>query len=129
MTETVLLYNLSGTEAGRKLKPVLLRMKVRIRIVEPESYRLPIVELLTGQKPSPEAPGEGGAAPEALPEPMMVLGGFTNGRLDLLLSEMRKHNVPPIALKAVITAHNQSWDSLTLYEELKKEHEAMSQGS
>ena len=40
--ETVLLYNFSGTEAGQKLKSILLKMRVRIRLVEPESYLEPV---------------------------------------------------------------------------------------
>lgn len=136
MSETVLLYNLAGTEAGRRLKPVLLKMKIRIRIVEPESYQLPIETLIGGRAAAAAGKGDAGAenAPKAgmstaIPEPMLVMEGFSERRLDQLLAEMRRHKVPPIALKAIVTAHNREWSSVMLYEELKKEHEAMNGGA
>ena len=135
MSETVLLYNLSGTEAGRRLKPVLLKMRIRIRIVEPESYQLPIETLIGGRTATADK-GDAGAenTPKAgmstaIPEPMLVMEGFSERRLDQLLAEMRRHKVPPIALKAIVTAHNREWSSVMLYEELKKEHEAMNGGA
>ena len=124
MTATVLLYNLSGTEAGKKLKNILLKMRVRIRLVEPESYLEPIGHLaglkdakVSGQKY--EGPG--------FSEQMMVMCGFTGELLDILLFQMRKQGVGKIPLKAVLTDFNQHLNSLMLYEELKKEHEAMTE--
>ena len=58
---------------------------------------------------------------------MMVMCGFTGELLDILLFQMRKQGVGKIPLKAVLTDFNQHWNSLMLYEELKKEHEAMTE--
>ena len=44
--------------------------------------------------------------------------------LDKALFLMRKEKVQ-IGLKAVLTETNQEWNSLELYEEIKKEHEYM----
>ena len=89
--ETVLLYQIKGTKTAALLKPVLLKLGIRVRI----------------------------------DEPMMVMAGFSERKLDLFLTEMRRKKVPPIALKAIVTTQNQAWNSLQLYRELKEEHEKM----
>ena len=92
MSETVLLYNLSGTEAGRRLKPVLLKMRIRIRIVEPESYQLPIETLIGGKGAAGAENAPKAGMSTAIPEPMLVMEGFSERRLDQLLAEMRRHS-------------------------------------
>ena len=98
--ETVLLYNFSGTETGRKLKSVLLKMHVRIKLVEPEQYLEPI-GFLAGIKAIPETKetytGEG------FSDQMLIMRGFTGNRINELLYLIKKSGIPPIPLKAVIT--------------------------
>ena len=108
--ETVLLYQIKGTKTAALLKPVLLKLGIRVRIVEPEQY-LQSIGFLAGNK--------------GFDEPMMVMAGFSERKLDLFLTEMRRKKVPPIALKAIVTTQNQAWNSLQLYRELKEEHEKM----
>ncbi len=121
-TETALLYNFSGTDAGRKLKAVLIKMRIKIKSVTPEQYLEP-VGFLAGIK---GIPADGRVHDGAgFSDRMLVLRGFTGNRLDLLLSELRRQKLS-IPLKAVVTEHNMLWDSLTLHEELLREHEAMS---
>ena len=67
---------------------------------------------------NPEAP--------TLAEPMLVLDGFTDKRLEILLREMKKHGVS-VPYKAIVTETNIGWIFHQLYEELAREHEAMSQ--
>lgn len=124
--ETVLLYNIAGTPLAAGLKPILLKMKLRIRVVSPEQYLQPI-GYLAGLRDFEESPDKyvPKESSETILEPMMVMSGFTNRRLDQLLLEMRKKKLPPIPLKAVVTEQNQRWDSLTLYKELQAEHAAM----
>lgn len=120
--ETVLLYNIAQTPLASGLKPILLKMKARIRVISPEQYAQPLGVLagLSGfQELDNVYEGDG------FPEQMIVLCGFTDQRLDQFLRELRKKKLPPIPLKAILTAHNQNWDSITLYRELKSEHEAM----
>lgn len=131
--EKVLLYNVKGTEIGKKLQPVLLRLGVRIRVVEESEYDLPMGQLAGVDMTGAEAEGAGidpetGRVPDAaaeLTEPMMVLCGFTSGRLDELLAQMRRGGVPRIGLKAMLTATNRYWTSRQLYTELGREREAM----
>ena len=117
--ETVLLYQIKGTKTAALLKPVLLKLGIRVRIVEPEQY-LQSIGFLAGNKAFAEAYDGAG-----FDEPMMVMAGFSERKLDLFLTEMRRKKVPPIALKAIVTTQNQEWNSLQLYRELKEEHEKM----
>lgn len=128
MTEKVLLYHFKGTDEAKRLQPVLLRMGIRVKMVEPEEYGVPL-GILAGIKDF--QPEEGGktepeAGEEDFPEQMMVMCGLAGNRVDELLNRMKKGGVPRIALKAMLTPTNQFWNSRELYHELKMEHEAMS---
>lgn len=126
--EKVLLYQLKGTETGKKLQPVLLRMGIRIRAVEPEEYDIP-VGMLAGVKDMEVIPEKEGVDDPAvsvdISSPMMIMCGLTGSRVDELLRQMRRAGVPLIDLKAMLTPTNLNWNSRQLYEELEKEHEAM----
>ena len=115
--ETALLYNLQNSDSGRKLKMILLKMKIRIRKIEPSQYLRPVGALagIRGLADTDEI-----YSGELFTEPMLLLRGFTDSRL----ASMRKDGIQ-IPLKAVLTSENQTWNSLALYEELKKEHEAL----
>ena len=67
---------------------------------------------------------EGTVLPE-LEEEMLVMKNFTNRRIDELLAGLRRAGVPKVELKAVVTETNCGWTFYALYEELKKEREAM----
>ena len=121
--ETVLLYHIEG-EKGRKLKALLVQNGIRIRSVKPEQYGQPI-GFLAGVKGI--EPWEGTYQGEDFPEEMMVLKGIFCRRLDMLLGLMRREGIS-IGLKAVVTEQNMLWDSVKLYEEIREEHEAMTQG-
>lgn len=115
-------YSYKGTKTAALLKPVLLKLGIRVRIVEPEQY-LQSIGFLAGNKAFAESPEAYDGA--GFEEPMMVMAGFSERKLDLFLTEMRRKKVPPIALKAIVTTQNQAWNSLQLYRELKEEHEKM----
>ena len=53
--ETVLLYQIKGTKTAVLLKPVLLKLGIRVRIVEPEQY-LQSIGFLAGNKAFAESP-------------------------------------------------------------------------
>ena len=120
--ETVLYYDPRGGEQTAVLKTILVQMGARIKNVAPEVVGL-TVGCLLGRKgfdarENPEAP--------TLAEPMLVLDGFTDKRLEILLREMKKHGVS-VPYKAIVTETNIGWIFHQLYEELAREHEAMSQ--
>ena len=120
--ETVLYYDPRGGEQTAVLKSILVQMGARIKNVAPEAVGQ-TVGCLLGRKgfdarENPEAP--------TLAEPMLVLDGFTDERLEILLREMKKHGVS-VPYKAIVTETNIGWIFHQLYEELAREHEAMSQ--
>ena len=119
--ETVLLYNMNH-EKARKLKMLMVRMGMRIRVVDKNDYAKP-VGLLAGLKDitleNPDA--------EVLDfdDEMIIMRGFTNSRLDLFLQGMRREGIGKINYKAILTPTNARWNSWQLYQEIKKEHEEM----
>lgn len=120
---SVLLYNLAGTQRGRKLKFILVQLGARIKNVEKEEYLKPIGELLKAVPVSESPVYEG----EGFSEEMLVMDGFTGRQIDELSMRMRKCKLERIDLKAVVTETNQNWNSIELYKEIKKEHEQMHQ--
>lgn len=59
-----------------------------------------------------------------LGERMLVLCGLED-RLDALLPALAGAGAGPECLKAVLTAHNRSWNALRLHQELLRERQAM----
>ena len=100
---TVLLYNCSAPEFS-KLKQIFAMLRLRMRVVEPDRYHVPLEELARGQ-------GEAGETAEVL--------------LNQVLEVIRLAKLPPIPLKAVLTDTNQTWNTLQLHEELLREREAI----
>ena len=114
---TVLMYNCSG-EQFSKLKQIFAMLRLRMRVVEPDRYHIPLEELSRGK-------GEPGEAAEPLPEAMLVFCGLGQALLNQVLEVIRVANLPPIPLKAVLTETNQTWDTMQLYHELLQEREAI----
>ena len=119
--EKVLYFEPQPSEQTAALKTVLVRMGVRIKNVEAASAGQ-MVGFLLGRKGFAEsdAPAE---APSA---PVLVLDGFTEKRLEILLREMKAHGVS-VPYKAIVTEHNIGWSLSALFAELVREHEAMHQ--
>ena len=93
--ETVLLYQIKGTKTAVLLKPVLLKLGIRVRIVEPEQY-LQSIGFLAGNKAFAESPEAYDGA--GFEEPMMVMAGFSKRKLDLFLTDRpqsHRHNAEP----------------------------------
>lgn len=119
--EVILLYNLDN-QRGKNIKLLSMRMGIRIKSVTKDKYLEPI-GLLAGIK---EVESNGLIYEEnGFQEEMVILKGFTDYRLDEFLRAMRRNDIDTVALKAIITDHNQEWNSLVLYEEIKKENERL----
>ena len=119
--EKVLYFEPQSSAQTAALKTILVRMGVRIKNAGAESAGQTVGYLL-GRK--------GFAASEAAAEvpdaPMLVLDGFTEKRLEILLREMKAHGVS-VPYKAMVTEHNMGWTLSALFAELVREHEAMHQ--
>ena len=53
---------------------------------------------------------------------MLIFSGMDSELTDRFLSAFKESELPPIALKAVVTPTNIFWTPVMLYQELKKEH-------
>lgn len=116
MQPTVLFYNLDGTK-GKKLRMLCMQQRLKVRTVHPSEFEKTLGDLLT----SPPTEEEQAALP-AFDQEMLVLAGIYGTRLDLLLKGMRRNKLF-VALKAVLTQENAGWSSVTLCQELAKEHQ------
>ena len=115
--ETVLLYNCSGPQWS-KLRQVFVMQKLRMKAVEPGQYGLPLAQVLEGS-------GETAGVEEEFSDPMLVFCSLTGPQLDRLLGAMKRAKLPPIPFKAVLTPTNRDWTSQQLWQELRREHQAM----
>lgn len=115
--ETVLLYNCSGPQWS-KLRQVFVMQKLRMKAVEPGQYGLSLAQVLEGS-------GESAGVEEEFSDPMLVFCSLTGPQLDRLLGAMKRAKLPPISLKAVLTPTNRDWTSQQLWQELRREHQAM----
>lgn len=114
------------------LKGVLVQMGVRIKNLTPDrcGKRIGFLVGMEGYEDSPETDNsqetngtgqQAAAQPALMTEEMLVLGGFTDERLDELLGRMRKSGVPKIKLKAIVTETNADWTVYELYRQLQLE--------
>lgn len=117
----VLLYNLDSPK-GAKIRRMCLPLGLRARLVQPEEYGLPLGDLADGAVP--ETPWTG----EQFADEMLLLVNCTGPLLDRFLQGFRRNKIPPVALKAVLTPTNRSWDSAALHSELLREREAIQAG-
>lgn len=128
MKETVLLYNFTDKKRALKVKQALLPLGIKLKPVQKEDYLKPLEALIN--RGAEEA--EGALQAKAYDGPgftdeMLLMAGFTSGRIDILIQALRKWGVGKVNYKAVLTDTNRYWDSLKLYDEIRKEHETMSQ--
>jgi hypothetical protein len=120
--EMVLLYNIEEKQIQKKYQMLCLRLGIRVKMVAKEQFLEPVGALSGAREvPLKNEVYEG----EGFTDPMMVLKIYSNQKLDQLLTGIRKEGIPKIDYKAVLTEYNKEWNSLQLYEELKKEHEYM----
>ena len=121
--ETVLYYDFISEENRKKLEKVCRETGAKLKVIRPEEYRVPLGFLCYGSEEQiGEYLSDGDTAPP-LERPMLLLAGFTEPRLRVFLDKMKSQGIPPVALKAVLTEYNATWDSLALYDELEKEDE------
>lgn len=120
MKPTVLLYNIKDRTRLLKIHQALMPLGFRIKLVDQQEFGLP-VGVVAGFDPEP---GEGTEAEIAgFDDEMAVMAGFTSAQVDAFILALRKKGIGRIDYKAVLTPTNRKWDSVTLYRELKKEHE------
>lgn len=122
MRETVLLINFQDEKKLKEIRMMLMAVRLFAKGVKKEEY-LQTIGSLAGVKDM-ERSGEVYQG-EELGQEMMVFAGVTDEHLNQMLYLMRKSGIRPVNYKAVMTETNRDWNVLELYEELAKEHEAM----
>lgn len=125
MKETVLLYNFKDKSRLLKIRQALMPLGFRIKTVERKDFGKPLGALvgmkeMKTEEETTEYDGPG------FEEEMAVMAGFSSAQVDAFIYALRKKGVGRIDYKAVLTQTNQHWDSVTLFQEIKKEHEIMS---
>lgn len=121
MIRKVLMYNLDP-EKKRRLTMLCMQLKLRVMVISKEQYAEP-VGYLAGV-PEIESCGQVYEG-EGFSEEMLVFAGFDQKILDSFLKGFSKNRIERVALKAMLTPYNARWNSLQLYQEIKKEHEAL----
>lgn len=123
--EVVLLYDIMSEGNVKRIENTCRHLHIELKKVRPEEYRVPVGFLAYGTDEQKKEYMTGDDPLPPFDEPMMVLAGLTNDRLYMFMEELQRHNAPYVALKAVLTEYNAVWDSMELFEELKKENEFM----
>ncbi len=122
MRETILLFHFSDKDRKNRLNRALLPLRMKIREVAKEDYLQPVGYLAGKKEISPLKESYQG---EELEGEMILMAGLSGGQVDMVLKAIRKSGVGPIPYKAVLTASNQEWNVLKLFQEIKAEHEQM----
>lgn len=115
----------------------LLPLKLRVRAVSATQGANRAVGALLGLREFAQEASEGqggsagaeasGEAP-AVADPIILMDGLTGARMDAVLRALARAGVPRTVFKAAATAHNVNWTLFQLWEELKREREALDRG-
>lgn len=134
---TVLLYNFTDKRRRNKVNTFCAMNGIRVKAVEKEQYGKPVLALVDkeaetlfaeadrGNSASEgEKPGEEPEREQADFADEMLVMCQVGSKMNALLSYLRKEKVI-VPLKAALTPTNQFWNSVELYQEIRKEHEQM----
>ncbi|MDE7390030.1 MAG: DUF3783 domain-containing protein [Lachnospiraceae bacterium] len=121
MKPIILLYNFSG-ERLRNIRKALAPLDVKLKSVAKGDYSRSVGFLAEQDGIEPLQKKH---SSESFTEEMIVMCGLRSEGIDTVIALLNKNGVGSKALKAVITESNSHWDSVTLYKELKKEHDVM----
>ena len=122
--EQVLLYHLQSAEKEQAYCSLLSSLSIPYSIVDPQAADNTLGSLL--HRSGFPAPILSESTP--LAGELMILSGFTELRLNTLLSRIRGAGLEPIALKAVVTPTNIHWTLKKLFGHLLLEHMQMTGG-
>ena len=118
MQETVLLYNIDKTDAGKAIISILEKLNVEVIIVESSDLMSPLGYILGADNFE-----RGTEALTEIPQDdMMVMAGFEDKQVDLLLQIFKEANIPFIPLKAIVTQTNVNWTFMQLLKNVKTEY-------
>ena len=137
--EIALIYAPYPNQNVQKMKVALIRMGVRIQMVEKDMLDQKLCDLLKLSEEELNAYAldkndifmkhenendEVCFNPEEFHDVVLVMYQFTSRKIDQMLLNFRKSKIPKVNLKAVVTKHNIQWKFHDLIEELMREHKA-----
>ena len=112
MQETVLLYNIDKTDAGKAIISILEKLNVEVIIVKSSDLMSPIGYILGADNFE-----RGTEALTEIPQDdMMVMAGFEDIQI------FKEANIPFIPLKAIVTQTNVNWTFMQLLKNVKTEY-------
>lgn len=118
MQETVLLYNIDKTDAGKAIISILEKLNVEVKIVKTSDLMSPLGYIL-----GYDGFERGTEALKTIPQDdMMVMSGFEEKQVDILLQIFQEANIPFIPLKAIVTQTNVNWTFMKLLNSVKAEY-------
>lgn len=122
-TPVILAFNISPEKLGR-MRMLCARVKARLRAVNKDEYALTLGQLVAG-----EAAAQDTVAPDdAFNDEVLVIAGLSGAQFNLFLHDFKRFGIPPIQLKAMLTATNADWTPVQLHKELCAEREAFARG-
>ena len=123
MSQTqILLYNFKDEDRLHQIRRYLNRHRISVRMVQQPEYleSLGFLFEIPGFSKNPVF-----NLGKNFQEEMMVLKDFSSAQMDGFLAFFRENQLPPVALKAMLTPVTQHWSSVQLHDELLKEHTLM----
>ncbi len=121
--ETVYLYHISlDSQRGQEIVQALEKISVQVvelredLLGETLGYCLGLPGFSPNGLPAPE---------ESFDQEVLVMKGFTRQSMDRMLRGLKQKEIPPVALKAVLTEHNSKWRCIDFFRELEREHAFM----
>ena len=97
-----------------------MQLGVRVRPVAADAYGETLAALCGW-----EALAAAAAPDMPFSDEMLVLCNFSSAQLNDFLGGFKRGQIPPVALKAVLTDTNLHWTATMLQQELAQEHQAL----
>ena len=121
MQKIILAYNFTP-ERLQALKLICMMLRTQLRAVAREELLQPVGYLAGLSEVAPVSEAYSGDEGQ---EEMLLMCGFSRQDLDRLLAAVKKGKMRQVALKAMLTPTNCTWNGLQLLQELSQEHAYM----
>lgn len=121
MQKIILAYNFTP-ERLQALKLICMMLRTQLRAVAREELLQPVGYLAGLSEVAPASEAYSGDKGQ---EEMLLMCGFSRQDLDRLLAAIKKGKLRQVALKAMLTPTNCTWNGLQLLQELSQEHAYM----
>ena len=121
MQKIILAYNFTP-ERLQAIKLICMMLRAQLRAVAREELLQPVGYLAGLSEVAPVSEAYSGDEGQ---EEMLLMCGFSRQDLDRLLAAIKKGKLRQVALKAMLTPTNCTWNGLQLLQELSQEHAYM----